>query len=827
MKARAPWARAARLAGRIEEALRDDGPRADSLAAALAVIGDDLAVRRVELRLPGQPPVATAPETPEDEVLASAPVMTSADCGQLVVSASEPLLSMAQRAELDSMLKLAASQLAVALHEQGRAHSRLAAASAEHVLLRDLATEMAHLRADRSTAGVVKLLGRLVEHFTAHSAVYIQLDADQGPVVRAQAGSVDPALLSDVEPLVERIRAGGTQAFEASAGRLTVGVWATLDLTGLIVLGADINRGWAADETETLTSVAALAEGLMARLDAEELLGESFEASPVGVTMRDKTGRLLTCNRAYANFIGYEVEEIIGDEQLRIVDPEIVGWLKAHSFKGTDAGDRLDEVAYQHRDGSIVWARMRMSTFVSQQGRGRILLTYVEDITESRHREAELAHRRDHDMLTGLANRTLLTRDLDRILTETGSAGVIALDLDRFSVTNNSLGASAADHILVVVAQRLSGVTRTDNLVARMGGDEFAVVIPNPADDKLTVLASRLLEAIAQPIHLDGQSVQITASAGIAVNTPGLETEAVVQAAEAASSRARSQGGNRWAAFDEDMTEDLLTKARTETELRRAVERHEFVVFYQPEIDMETGRVLGAEALVRWQHPDRGLLSPGAFIDMAEETGLVTPMGEQVLRTACAAAAGWPSSDHDYTLRVNLSAHQLGEVEIVETVALALGESKLPPEQLCLEITETAAMTDPEATLDILHRLRRLGVRLAIDDFGTGFSSLAYLQRFPVDILKIDKSFIDGLGHGHGHDSRVLVDSVIGLGRNLGLELVAEGVETEIQKQELLELGVIRAQGYLFARPMTIDDLRARLTEDAGAAPESMLSSRR
>ncbi|MCP4084147.1 MAG: EAL domain-containing protein [Actinomycetia bacterium] len=813
-----PWARAARLAGHIEEALRGHGPRANLLAAAIAVIANDLRVDRVELRLADGLSSSAGPEPGANELVAATPVITSSGRGDLRAFALDP--SARASAELGPMLQICGSQLSVALHEQDRTRSRLASADAEHALLRDLAAETAHLEADRSTAGIVTLLGPLVDHFACQSAAYVQLDADEGPVVRELAGEVDPNLPGELEDLVARIRTGGAQFIAATAaGRLTSGLWVDTELNGLIVLTDEDTRAWTADETETLMSVSALAEGLLARLGAEELLDESFDASPVGVTMRDRTGRLLTCNQAYAKFLGVELDEILGNEQLRIIDPEVVQWLHRHSFKGTDPGTRLEEVAYQHRDGRIVWARLNMSTFASRHGRGQILLTYIEDITEARRREAELAHRRDHDMLTGLANRARVTRDLDRILTVSGRAGVIALDLDRFSVLNNSLGASAADHILVVVAERLSGVTRKNNLVARMGGDEFALVVPDPAEDELTALASRLVETIAQPIHLDGQPVQVTASAGIAVSTPGNQTEAVVQAAEAASTKARSEGGNRWALFDEDMTEDLRTKARTETELRRAVDRHEFVVHYQPEVDMTNGRVLGAEALVRWQHPERGLLFPGDFIDLAEQTGLVTPMGEQVLAQACATASGWPETGHGYMLRVNLSARQLGEPEVVETVAHALAESGLPSDRLCLEITETAAMYDPDATLSILHRLRRLGVRLAIDDFGTGFSSLAYLKRFPVDILKIDKSFIDGLGTED--DSRVLVDAVVGLGRNLNLELVAEGVETVEQQDELLEMGVVRAQGYLFARPMTIEDLRVRLAEDAGVAVPS------
>jgi diguanylate cyclase (GGDEF)-like protein len=389
---------------------------------------------------------------------------------------------------------------------------------------------------------------------------------------------------------------------------------------------------------------------------------------------------------------------------------------------------------------------------------------------------------------------------------------VLFLDLDRFKVVNDSLGHSIGDVLLVEVARRLADLLRGGDTVARLGGDEFVMLLPDVAgSDEAVIIAKRVLAAIRRPIEVDADELFTTASMGIAVweasrPADGAATaEALVRDADTAMYRAKARGRDRYEIFDEDLRTQATARFHLETFLRRAVELGELEVHYQPEIDLHTGLLAGAEALVRWRHPVEGLLEAKTFIDLAEESGLILDLGSWVLKEACRQVGEWKRTDGRElgTLRVNLSPRQIAHPDLLDTVVQALEIGGLEPSSLCLEITETALMSDAAASLSVLSALRSLGVELAIDDFGTGYSSLSYLKRFPVTVLKIDRSFVDGLGNDP--DDTAIAGAIVSLGRSLGLSLVAEGVETPRHLHELRLLGCDRAQGYLFSPALAPD----------------------
>ncbi len=426
--------------------------------------------------------------------------------------------------------------------------------------------------------------------------------------------------------------------------------------------------------------------------------------------------------------------------------------------------------------------------------------------------EDRLAYQAQHDPLTGLPNRVLfvefLTLALARSARRQTTSAVLFLDLDRFKVVNDSLGHDAGDELMIKLATRLCAAVRPGDTVARFGGDEFTVLCDDlsidDAREQAIDVSRRLLEVIEAPIQLNGEDQHLSASIGIAIAGQFDSPETLLRDADAAMYRAKADGKGRWELFDEAMRSSARSRLETENALHRALEREELRVFYQPIIELAGGTVSGAEALVRWQHPDRGLVAPDAFIELAEETGLIVPIGAWVLEESCRQLMEWRAGgqvSETFTMAVNLSARQLAQADLVGQVAAALERTGAPPAQVCLEITESVLMA--ETTIEAIDALRALGVNLSIDDFGTGYSSLGYLRRFPVDSVKVDRSFVDGLATD-AEDSAI-VAAVVGLGHALGLSAVAEGVETELQLIELGKLGCDRAQGFYFSPPQPAD----------------------
>ena len=450
--------------------------------------------------------------------------------------------------------------------------------------------------------------------------------------------------------------------------------------------------------------------------------------------------------------------------------------------------------------------------------RGLILTVLVTALVEALQRRRgytqalEMAHQALHDALTGLPNRLLVAETLEQALERSARTGdevaVLFVDLDRFKLINDSRGHAAGDELLVTVAERLRRVVRPDDVVARFGGDEFVIVCEDKAAAlEASVLAERILTALREPVLAGGQEVFLSASVGIAVADGSGSPSGLLRDADAAMYRAKEKGRNRSEFFDTTMQTEATEHLELQSALHRAIERDELRVYYQPVVELETGAVTGVEALVRWQHPQHGLVSPASFIPLAEETGLIVPIGAWVLDQATARLARWrkESWGRSLTVSVNLSARQLRQPELIPRLMATLLATGMDPDALCLELTETTFMEDAGSNRDTLVEIRALGLGLAIDDFGTGYSSLTYLKRFPVTVVKVDQAFVRGLGENVADTA--IVKSVIDLAHALGLVVVAEGVETAEQVAHLRALGCDMGQGYFFARPQPADDL--------------------
>jgi diguanylate cyclase (GGDEF)-like protein len=435
-----------------------------------------------------------------------------------------------------------------------------------------------------------------------------------------------------------------------------------------------------------------------------------------------------------------------------------------------------------------------------------------EDVTEQRRIQEQMAYMAHHDALTDLANRVRLRECLNAALSGAGkqqSVAVLCLDLDRFKEVNDTLGHPVGDALLKSVATQLRSCVRDTDTVARLGGDEFAIVqvgANQPMD--ATVLATRIIEIIGAPHDIDGQQVLIGTSIGIAVSPgDGATGDDLLKSADLALYRAKSEGRGAHRFFEREMDERMRARRNLERDLRQALANHEFELHYQPIIDVKRKEVMAFEALLRWNHPERGRVSPADFIPTTEETGLIIPIGEWVLRQACADAARWPA---DIGVAVNLSSVQFKSANLVGAVSNALSEAMLRADRLELEITETVLLNDSARTLAMLHELRALGVHISMDDFGTGYSSLSYLQSFPFDKIKIDQSFIRNINQNS--QSRAIVHAVAGLGVSLGVSTTAEGVETQEQFELVRAEGLTEVQGFYFSKPIPAQEIPAFLS---------------
>ncbi|MEO8194542.1 MAG: EAL domain-containing protein [Gemmatimonadales bacterium] len=601
----------------------------------------------------------------------------------------------------------------------------------------------------------------------------------------------------------------------------------TIWLSGSVTPVADGRVLWIArDVSDSKMAAEALKE-------SESRFRHLVEHSPQAISLHAE-GRILYANPACGTLLGYaDHEQLVGTTLFRFVTresgPRLVDSLASLGRTPTRAVTCECQFRKTGEDTRLLAIEVT-SVPITYNGRAGVL-SILHDVTERKQLEEQLAHQAFHDPLTNLANRVLFRDRVEHALqrTERGGAtpSVLFIDLDNFKAVNDGLGHSAGDWLLIEVASRLTGCLRPADTVARLGGDEFAVLIDDEAADASEV-AHRILLAFHVPFAVQGTDIVVTMSIGIASLNPHQGADEVLRNADLALYRAKGEGKACVASFEPEMHVAALRRLEMETELRRAIDGEQgaghLTIFYQPIMRLSTGRMFGFEALVRWQHPERGLLEPLDFIPLAEETGLIVPLGRWVLREACRQTREWQlrfnpllrGTGMSLMVGVNLSGRHLSSPHLVQDVSDALESSGLLPAHLVLEMTESMLVHDNRATLERLHALKALGARLSIDDFGTGYSSLAYLERFPVDSLKMDRSFIDGLGRESSKSP--LAEAVIGLGRILGLKVVAEGIETKEQWDRLRVLGCGLGQGYYISYPLPVDAFTQLIATQASSA---------
>jgi diguanylate cyclase (GGDEF)-like protein len=475
------------------------------------------------------------------------------------------------------------------------------------------------------------------------------------------------------------------------------------------------------------------------------------------------------------------------------------------------------EGRYLRPDGTVVWASSHVTLVRDESGEPQYFSAQLQDITDRKAMEHELVHQALHDSLTGLPNRALLTdrlvQGIEGSRRRGSKIGVMFLDLDRFKTVNDTFGHATGDELLIHVANRISGVVRPGDTVARNGGDEFVVVCDDISVLETEQMAERAIATLSKPFSIWNHEMTITACVGIAISDENATPESLLRDSDAAMYRAKERGRGSIELFDEELRTRVERQIETESALRQALERNEFTVYYQPVVDLLTGAMVSAEALLRWEHPERGAIMPDEFIPLAEETGLILPIGAWVLEQACWQLVKWRRTvpSMSVSVAVNLSVRQTAAPDIAGVIQDVLRRTGARAEDLCLELTESIFMEDVLYFERALDSLKALGVKLSIDDFGTGYSSLSYLKRFPVDAVKVDRSFVDGLG-SDPHDS-ALVAAILAMAAALDLEVTAEGVETPDQLANLKKLGCQRAQGFYLARPMPAADLDRLIAE--------------
>ena len=534
---------------------------------------------------------------------------------------------------------------------------------------------------------------------------------------------------------------------------------------------------------------------------------QAFQSAPTGMALvRLDDGRIVDANGSLADMLQRTPEELVGRTLRELTHPDDLRSSQAQRAQlelGVIDSYIVDQ-RYRRRDGSYVMARTRVA--VSEDDGVMLAINHIEDVTEQRRSAEQLTHAARHDELTGLANRSYLMEVLAQRLTgaQPDSVGLLFIDLDHFKVVNDSLGHALGDDLLRQVATRLAGAVREGDLLARFGGDEFVVVLDgrgglvDPA-----VAADRLRTAVHPPVEVDGHEFFVTVSVGWSTNhDAGMSPDEMLRDADAAMYRAKSRGRDCVEAYQVGGHESGVQALRTVGELRRGLERSEIVPYFQPIVELQSGRLTGFEVVARWLHPDRGLLPPAQFLPFAEESGLLVTLGAEMMRSALSQMARWRAAGHGFaegTVAVNVGSRQLVDASFLPTLVEVLDETGIDPDSVWFEITESALLADARAANSTLREVRSLGVHLSVDDFGTGYSSLTYLKRFPVEAIKIDRSFVTGLGIDD--EDTTIVEAVVQLGRALGLTVVAEGVESPLQLQRLRDLRCDRGQGYLFGRP--------------------------
>ena len=570
------------------------------------------------------------------------------------------------------------------------------------------------------------------------------------------------------------------------------------------------------DENGLVTAIEGIVEDITARVEAEQALREAerryrslFDNAIEGIFRTTPDGRYLDANPALARIYGFATPQdlvaSLRDIKTQLyVDPgrreEFMRIVKA---RGEIGG--FESRVYR-KNGDTIWISENARAVFDDEGRVLHYEGTVEDITERRQNQARIEQQANYDSLTGLANRSLLNDRLQQAIYTAASYGarlaVVFVDLDRFKYVNDTLGHDVGDRLLQVMAERLTAVVAEADTVARLGGDEFVLLLHGHAgQDTVATALERLLPTIAAPLRYGQSDLEVTCSIGVALYPDdGSDPATLLKHADSAMYRAKEQGRNNFQFFTEELNRAIKERFDLESQLRRALERGQFELHYQPRVDLMTRKIIGAEALIRWHLPGRGMVSPATFIPVAEEIGIIGQISEWVLEAACTQNKRWLEAGLPCVVSVNISPQQFRGEALVPLIKRALLEARMDPVCLEIEITESTVMHAGERMVETLHEIKKLGVHIAVDDFGTGYSSLSYLKRFPVDRLKIDRSFVQ---HIAAADDAVIVRAIIALGHNLGLKVLAEGVETEQQLAFLRANGCDEMQGYYISAPVT------------------------
>ncbi|OWW22693.1 EAL domain-containing protein [Noviherbaspirillum denitrificans] len=548
-------------------------------------------------------------------------------------------------------------------------------------------------------------------------------------------------------------------------------------------------------------------------------LSRAVEQSANAVVITDRFGIIEYVNPWFTRITDYTADEVIGKTPRILKSGETHPETYKRLWETIQSGKEwTGELHNTKKNGEMYWCLEVISPLKDEQGNITHFVAVTEDISERKQTEQTIRHLAFHDPLTGLPNRRLFNDRLHQAAAmrhrKDNAFALMLLDLDRFKTVNDTLGHEIGDALLKAVAARLLNSCRQGDTLARMGGDEFALIaleIHQPED--MARMAEKLLDVLKEPFHLFGHELYVTTSIGVTLYpNDASDADALIKNADIALYKAKDLGRNNFQFFTDDMNAAMMQRLRLESAMRWAIERNEFMLHYQPQVDVITGKIRGTEALIRWRHPEFGMISPAQFIPLAEETGMIVQIGDWILRTACAQAKAWQVAGLPMRVAVNLSARQFHQGDLAETIAEILEQHDLPPSLLEVELTEGILMDDTSQTASVLDKLHGMGVQISIDDFGTGYSSLSYLKRLPIQILKIDQSFVRDIHTDP--DDRAIVTAVIALAHSMKLRVVAEGVETPEQLAFLKEYDCDMMQGYLFSRPVSGDDVLSLLEND-------------